>query len=191
MPEAAHYIIGMSILIPLFYITDGKFNKKVAIIFLINNWIGPDLGQVYSKLFGIEDAVGIDFHWFIPFMFFAIPMGYFYSYMSRFSVTKTSGAKGFLTIKDDVSKDVSWRNAYLLCLSGGLLHTIADAIFTMWPNFSSFITFNVSLDRINGDLILISITLSHSSVLVSMIFLSGHIPALLTNISIVLNLLMV
>src|SRR6056297_1780268 len=126
MPEAGHFVLGLSILLPVFYLTDGKFNKKVAVVFLLNNWLGPDLGQVYSKLFQLEDLTGLDFHWFIPFMLFAVPLAYFYSYFSRFSVERRNS---FLKIVDDGKRDISWRNAYLLCLSGGLLHTIADAIF--------------------------------------------------------------
>jgi len=116
----------LSILIPIFYLTDGKFNKKVAVIFLINNWLGPDHGQVFSKLLSLEELTGLDFHWFLPFLLWAIPLAYFFSYFSRFSVEKT---EKFFTISDDKKRDVSWRNAYLLCISGGLLHTIADAIF--------------------------------------------------------------
>ncbi len=126
MPEAGHFVIGLSIIVPIIYLTDGKFSKKVAIIFLLNNWLGPDLGQIYSKLFRLEDITGLDFHWFLPFMLWAIPLAYFYSYFSRFSVQK--GDK-FLSINDDGFREISWRDAYLLCISGGLLHTIADAIF--------------------------------------------------------------
>ena len=126
MPEVGHIFIAMSILIPVFYLTDNKFNKKVAVIFLLSNWIGPDHGQIFSKLFNLEDLTGLDFHWFIPFLLWSIPLAYCYSYFSRFSVKKT---ERFFTITDDGKRDVNWKNAYLLCMSGGLLHTIADAYF--------------------------------------------------------------
>ncbi|MFO8020087.1 MAG: hypothetical protein R6U96_15790 [Promethearchaeia archaeon] len=126
MAEAGHFIIGLSIVIPIIYLTDGKFNKKVAIIFLLNNWLGPDHGQVFSNLLGLEELIGLDFHWFLPFLLWAIPLAYFYSYFSRFSVERNPR---FLTISDDKKRDVNWKNAYLLCISGGLLHTIIDALF--------------------------------------------------------------
>lgn len=126
MPEVGHFVIGLSILIPVIYLTDGKFNKKVAVIFLLSNWIGPDHGQIFSKLLSLEDLTGLDFHWFIPFLLWAIPLAYFYSYFSRFSVKKT---ERFYSISDDGKRDVNWKNSYLLCVSGGLLHTIADAFF--------------------------------------------------------------
>ncbi len=126
MPEVGHFIIAFSILIPVFYLTDSKFNKKVAVIFVLCNWIGPDHAQIFGKLFNLEDLIGLDFHWFIPFLLWAIPLAYFYSYFSRFSVKKT---EHFYTIADDGKRDVNWKNAYLLCISGGLLHTIADAFF--------------------------------------------------------------
>ena len=95
-------------------------------IFLLNNWIGPDHGQIFSKLLGLEELTGLDFHWFLPFLLWAIPLSYCYSYISRFSVKKT---ERFFAISDDGKREVNWKNSYLLCASGGLLHTIADAIF--------------------------------------------------------------
>ncbi len=118
-----HIIISLAILIPIIYYTDGEFNKKVAAIFLINNWIGPDSAQAYGFL---EDLTGIDFHWFIPFLIWAIPLALFFSYFSRFSIKRT---KHFFEIVDDGRRELNWKNSYLLCVSGGLLHTIADAIF--------------------------------------------------------------
>ncbi|MHA1291835.1 MAG: hypothetical protein ACTSQJ_04100 [Promethearchaeota archaeon] len=124
MPSGlGHFIVGFAILIPIIYYTDGEFNKKVAAIFLINNWVGPDSAQAY---FFLEPLIGIDFHWFIPFLIWAIPLALFFSYFSRFSVKKT---EKFFTIVDDGIREVNWKNSYLLCVSGGLLHTITDAIF--------------------------------------------------------------
>jgi hypothetical protein len=126
MAEAGHFFLAISILILIFYITDGKFNKKVAVIFVLSNWIGPDNAQVFSKLLNLEDLIGIDIHWFIPFLLWAVLLACFYSYFSRFSVKKT---ERFFTISDDGKRDVNWKNAYLLCVSGGLLHTFTDALF--------------------------------------------------------------
>jgi len=126
MPEAGHFIIALSIIIPVFYLTEGKFNKKVAVLFVLSNWIGPDHGQIFSNLFNLKQITGLNFHWFIPFLLWAIPLAYCYSYISRFSVKRT---ERFFTIADDGKRDVNWKNAYLVCISGGLLHTIADAYF--------------------------------------------------------------
>lgn len=118
-----HFIIGFAIIIPILYYSNGEFNKKVAAIFIINNWMGPDVGQAFGFL---EELTGIDFHWFIPWIVFAIPLALVFSYMSRFSIERSDR---FFKIVDDGRKEVSWKNAYLLCAAGGLLHTIADAIF--------------------------------------------------------------
>jgi hypothetical protein len=123
MAEMGHFIIGFSIIIPILYFSDGKFNKKVAAIFIINNWIGPDSAQAYGFL---EDLIGLDFHWFIPYLIWAIPLALFFSYLSRFSVERT---ERYFKFVDDGKRDINWKNSYLLCVSGGLLHTITDAIF--------------------------------------------------------------
>lgn len=149
MPEVGHFFIGLSILIPIFYLTEGKFNKKVAIIFLLNNWIGPDHGQIFSKLLGLEDLTGLDFHWFLPFLLWAIPLAYFYSYMSRFSVERS---ERFLKITDDGKRDINWKNSYLLCISGGLLHTIADTIFRHRTYDSTIKILNGVIEPKMGDL---------------------------------------
>ena len=149
MPEIGHFFIALSIIIPVIYLTDSKFNKKVAVIFVLSNWIGPDHGQIFDKLFGIEDLIGIDFHYFIPFLLWAIPLSYCYSYISRFSVKKTDK---FFTIADDGKRDVNWKNAYLLSVSGGLLHTYADALFRHDVYDSTIKFLNNFLDPKIGDL---------------------------------------
>jgi len=62
----------------------------------------------------------------IPYLIWALPLALFYSYFSRFSVKRS---ENFVKFVDDGKRDVSWRNAYLLLVSGGLIHTAADAIF--------------------------------------------------------------
>ncbi|MHA1267629.1 MAG: hypothetical protein ACTSRS_20500 [Candidatus Helarchaeota archaeon] len=119
MPEIGHLIIGLSIVIPILYFARDRFSYKVAAIFVLNNWIGPDMAQAFGFL-------PIDFHYLIPYFIWAIPMGLFYSYLSRFSIKRTNR---FLTFQDDGVREVSWKNAYLLAISGGMLHTLADAMF--------------------------------------------------------------
>ena len=42
MPGIAHLVFGLFIVIPIFYVARDKFSSKVALIFVLNNWIGPD-----------------------------------------------------------------------------------------------------------------------------------------------------
>ncbi|MFX0099987.1 MAG: hypothetical protein ACFFCS_10440 [Candidatus Hodarchaeota archaeon] len=149
MPSIGHFMIGLFIVIPILYYDKEKFNPKVAAIFVLNNWIGTDAGQTYSKLLispfegdisdflqdmgfvkdmadAIADSIAELFHYVVPYLAFAILLAFFYSYMSRFSIVK--GEK-FLNIVDDGKKTLNVKNAYLLCVSGGLLHTITDSIF--------------------------------------------------------------
>jgi len=119
MPFFGHFVIAMSIIIPIYYFNKEKFNYKIAIIFVLNNWIGPDTAQAYFFL-------PFDFHYLIPYLFWALPMAFFYSYISRFSI-KYKNHK--FHIVDDKQKVLNWRNAYLLMVSGGILHTVSDTIF--------------------------------------------------------------
>lgn len=119
MPELAHFIISFSIIIPILYFTGDKFNYKVAAIFIINNWIGPDSAQAYKFL-------PVDFHYLLPFFIWAMPLALFYSFLSRFSIKRY---KHFFKLVDDGKREVSWRNAYLLCVAAGLIHTISDTLF--------------------------------------------------------------
>ncbi|MHA1512073.1 MAG: hypothetical protein ACTSRX_10190 [Promethearchaeota archaeon] len=119
MPFFGHFIIAMSIIIPIYYFNKEKFHYKVAVIFVLNNWIGPDTAHAYFFL-------PINFHYLIPYLFWALPMAFFYSYISRFSI-KFENRK--FRVIDDKHKVLNWRNAYLLMISGGILHTVSDTIF--------------------------------------------------------------
>ena len=119
MPEIGHFIIAFSIIIPILYFSGDKFNYKVAAIFLLANWIGPDSAQPFGFL-------PIDFHYMIPYLIWAVPLALFYSYFSRFSVKRS---ERFFKFVDDGKRDITWRNAYLLLISGGLIHTVSDALF--------------------------------------------------------------
>jgi len=119
MPFFGHFVIAMSIIIPIYYFNKEKFHYKVAVIFVLNNWIGPDSAQAYFFL-------PIDFHYLVPYLFWALPMAFFYSYISRFSI-KFENRK--FRVIDDKQKVLNWRNAYLLMISGGILHTVSDTIF--------------------------------------------------------------
>ncbi|MHA2250367.1 MAG: hypothetical protein ACXAD7_08390 [Candidatus Kariarchaeaceae archaeon] len=114
-----HLVIGLSIVIPIYYFNKDKFHSQVAIIFVLNNWIGPDSAQAYFFL-------PYDFHYLIPFIFWAVPLASFYSYLTRFSIDFKDYT---FDILDQKYRMLTWRQSYLLVLSGGLIHTFTDTLF--------------------------------------------------------------
>lgn len=136
MPWIGHIIYGLSFIIPLLYFTkddEKKFSYKVAFIFLVNNFVGPDASHIW---------VGLPFHNFLGFLIFAIPLSLFYSYLSRFSLNKIGGSKFRFGFVDDEIREVNWKNSYFLCISGGILHKFIDQFYhwdrnvTFWPGLS-------------------------------------------------------
>lgn len=133
MPWIGHIVYGLSFLIPLLYLTkdsDNKFNYKVAFIFLVNNLFGPDASIAWA---------GFPFHSLLGFLIFAIPLSLFYSYLSRFSLSKSEGPKFGLQLVDGEIREVNWKNSYLLCVSGGIFHFFIDQFYhwernlILWP----------------------------------------------------------
>lgn len=123
MPGIGHLVLGMSIVIPLMYLTrkeDRAVSYKIAVIFFINNYIGPDAGHIFRIL------TGIDFHSLLGFTLFAIPLSLVYSYMSRFSLERSGN---WFDIVDDGVRQVDWSMAYLVTLSGGIFHNMLDFLF--------------------------------------------------------------
>ncbi|MHA1954163.1 MAG: hypothetical protein ACW96U_09495 [Candidatus Heimdallarchaeaceae archaeon] len=125
MAFIGHFIVGLSIVIPLYYFNREKFSHKIAAIFVLCNWLGPDSVQAYFFLKWDFGYFEWDFHYLIPFIIWGGILAFFYSYVSRFSVVRT---KRFFRIKDDGDKTLNWRNAYLLVLSSGIIHTITDTL---------------------------------------------------------------
>ena len=124
MPGVGHLLFGLGVLLPMLYLgRDRKaFHYKVALIYFMNNYIGPDGTHV------IGDLVGFDLHALFGFAFYAIPLSLFYSYLSRFSMHK--GKSRFsLEIIDVEIREVSWKNAYLLTIAGGISHNMIDFLF--------------------------------------------------------------
>jgi hypothetical protein len=119
MALIGHFIIGLCIVIPLIYWNRERFNHKVAALFIIANWIGPDSAQGFPFL-------PIDFHYLLPYLIWAVPLAFVFSYISRFDVLRNNR---FFTIVDDEKYTLNWRDSYLLLVSAGILHTITDAIF--------------------------------------------------------------
>jgi hypothetical protein len=119
MPGIAHLVFGLFIAIPIMFMLKDKLNYKVAVIFVLNNWMGPDSYWPYRY-------IPFDMHALIGFAIWAIPLSLYYSYLSRFSFKRSNH---FFTIVDDGKRDVKWRNAYFLCIAGGICHTLIDAFF--------------------------------------------------------------
>jgi len=166
MPGIAHLIFGLFIAIPILFMLRDKVNYKVAIIFVLNNWMGPDSYWSYS-------FIPFNLHSLIGFTIWAIPLSLYYSYLSRFSFKRSNH---FFTIVDDGKRDVNWRNAYLLCIAGGICHSFFDTFFhsgdqiiefsPCWQiNFKDFwelfITPNLSVDAliILGYIIMLAISI--------------------------------
>lgn len=119
MPGISHLIFGLMLVVPMMYFAKEKFNYKVAVIFVLNNWIGPDSYWPYSW-------IPFDMHALLGFLIWAIPLSLFYSYLTRFSILRTDR---FFTIADDGKRDVSWKNSYIVCVAGATFHNVIDTLF--------------------------------------------------------------
>jgi hypothetical protein len=160
MPGIAHLVFGLFLVIPIFYIARDKFNYKVALIFVLNNWNGPDSYWAWRFIpINAESIYG--------YLIWIIPLSLYYSYLSRFSLQRS---KNFVKLVDDGVREVNWRHSYLLCLSGGLLHNHIDAFFhrgghgvEIFPEFSipfdDFLNWGISPIEISSGLIVIGFVL--------------------------------
>ncbi len=125
MAFIGHFIVGLSIIIPLYLFNRENFNYKVAVIFVLSNWLGPDSAQAYFFLKWDFTSFEWDFHYLLPFLLWSVLLAFLYSYMSRFSVVRLGR---ILRINDDGYKTLDWKNAYFLAVSGGIIHTITDTL---------------------------------------------------------------
>ncbi|NVM53644.1 MAG: hypothetical protein HWN66_08065 [Candidatus Helarchaeota archaeon] len=122
MPGISHLVFGLMLVIPFMLFAREKFNYKVATIFVLSNWVGPDSYWAWRFIGGDN----FDLHALLPFLIWAIPLSLFYSYLSRFSFTKT---ERFFMIVDDGRREVSLKNAYILCVAGAAFHNFIDTLF--------------------------------------------------------------
>jgi len=129
MPGIAHLVFGLFIAIPIMFMLKDKLNYKIAVIFVLNNWMGPDSYWPYS-------FIPVNFHTLIGFAMWTIPLSLFYSYLSRFSFQRSAQ---FFTVVDDRKRDVKWLNAYLLCIAGGMCHFFIDAFFHLGDQWIEFL----------------------------------------------------
>ncbi len=141
MPGIAHLLFGLMLVIPIILIAKDRFSYKVAAIFVLNNWIGPDSYWPYSY-------IPLDVDTVLGYIIWAIPLAFFYSYLSRFSLEKSNR---FFSFVDEKKRDVNVINAYILCVAGGICHFLIDGLFHGGPpyRFSLWKGVTFSLGEIN------------------------------------------
>ncbi|MFX0136358.1 MAG: hypothetical protein ACFFDN_22140, partial [Candidatus Hodarchaeota archaeon] len=155
MPGIAHLLFGLFLVIPIMYIAKDRLNWKVAFIFVLNNWNGPDSFWPYG-------FIPFDMHAIISYVIWCIPLALYYSYLSRFSFRRKGN---FFEVVDDGRREVKWRNAYILCIAGGISHTFIDTLFHLGMDihifqdwhipFESVLWFGVSTLKISEGLIIL------------------------------------
>ncbi|MEX2684600.1 MAG: hypothetical protein Q6373_023720 [Candidatus Sigynarchaeota archaeon] len=116
IPGFGHLIFGLAVVAGLLYITRNKMNHKVLFIFFVNNYLGPDVAHIFWN----------EGHTLGGFIFFAIPLSLFYSYLSRFSLHKTTH---FVDFVDDGKREINWKNAFYATVAGGIMHRFIDFLF--------------------------------------------------------------
>ena len=125
MPSIAHLVLGGTIAICLYYISNGKFTKTHAFIFFLCNYLGPDVGWVFG--------IGHITHSLIFWPLFAIILSYFYHYFTRFTI-KIDGIKNVELIDLEGYK-LHYLNTYLLVLAAGILHLYLDGLMNKGGTF--------------------------------------------------------
>ena len=125
MPSIAHLILGGTIAICLYYVSDGKFTKTHAFIFFLCNYLGPDVGWVFG--------IGRITHSLLFWPLFALILAYFYHYFTRFTI-KIDGIKNVELIDLEGYK-LHYLNTYLLVLAAGILHLYLDGIMNKEGEF--------------------------------------------------------
>ena len=132
MPTFGHIFYGLCLLIPIMYYTKDKFSYKIAFIFLANNIFGPDILHLFFIPY---------FHNILGYAILAIPFSLVYSYSSRFSIVESDGLSP-LKFVDEKIREVSWRNAYLVSVAGGISHFFIDQFYHfekemwIWPGIA-------------------------------------------------------
>ena len=126
MPGVGHLIYGFCIIIPILIFAKDRFNFKIGVVFIATNWLGPDSSAPYF-------FIPFDFHSLLGYAIWAIPLALFYSYLSRYSIQR---AGKFIKLVDDGKRDLTWKNAYLVSIAGGVSHTLIDALFHFGNKYS-------------------------------------------------------
>jgi hypothetical protein len=108
----------MVLVLPLLFIARDRVNSKALVVFILNNWIGPD--SYWTFIF-----IPVYGHSALGFLIWAIPLAFFYAYLSRFTLI-FEGRKPRLI--DQEAVELTWRHAYLLTIAGGLCHFFIDMV---------------------------------------------------------------
>ncbi len=125
-------IYGFVLTIPILFLAKDRVSNKALVVFILNNWSGPDSFWVYSFL-------PFPGHSVLGFPVWALLLAFFYTYFSRFSF---SLSKKGLTITDDGVPELSYRDSYLLVVAGGLSHFFIDMLghtdldLNLWPSIN-------------------------------------------------------
>lgn len=122
MPGFAHICFALGLSLFLHKITKGRFTQKHAIIFTVNNFVGPDL---MGAFFGYETAAYWFTHgygWFLP----AIPLTFVWMLFTHFKLKW----KPFKVSKRDHQKEfvIQPEETYCLIAAGGIFHQFVDVV---------------------------------------------------------------
>ncbi|MFX0101839.1 MAG: hypothetical protein ACFFCS_19900, partial [Candidatus Hodarchaeota archaeon] len=122
MPSIAHLFLGGMVGYSLYLISDKKFTKYHAMLLMLTNYLGPDLGWVL----GIGDYT----HTYVGYLVFSLLLGLFYSYFTRFS---PDFKKRILV--DKGHNQIPFANAYFIACAGGIMHVYLDGVMNHKGNF--------------------------------------------------------
>jgi hypothetical protein len=140
MPSIGHILFGITLTIPIMLIARDRMNYKAVLIFLMNNYFGPD--SFYPFIF-----LPINGHTLLGYVAWAAFLALLYSYISRFSISRD---KWRFYIHDDGRIEVPYRQAYMLCLAGGICHFFVDMIGHHGYQFYLSQWFTLNLDQVQA-----------------------------------------
>lgn len=134
MPSFSHILYGFVLILPVLLIARDRMNYKALLIFILNNYFGPD--GTYAFIF-----LPLNGHTIVGFAVYALIFAFLYSYFSKFSINR-DGWK--FSIQDDGKMEVPYKQSYMLCLAGGICHFVIDMIghkgfktyFSQWDNMN-------------------------------------------------------
>ena len=125
MPSIAHLVMGATIGLCLYYISEKKFSKTHVFILFLGSYVGPDVGWVLG--------IGQFSHSLLFWPVFAIGLTYIYHYFTRFTL-KINGIKDIELIDLEQYK-LRYLNTYFLVLAGGIMHLYLDGIMNKQGEF--------------------------------------------------------
>jgi hypothetical protein len=118
MPSFSHILFGFVLVLPVLLLARDRMNYKALLIFILNNYFGPD--GTYAFIF-----LPLNGHTLVGFAVYALIFAFMYSYFSKFSISRDGWR---FSIHDDGKIEVPYKQAYMLCLAGGICHFTIDMI---------------------------------------------------------------